>query len=153
MSLVATGACSTTGKYDKSRNDAILAQLPKVPTITLTAKDTPVVSVLAIVSKQTGIELTVAGEWLAGFPIKADFKDATLAEVLAYIMGDLPSRLVVQETKGKTVKIEIIAPRGDVSSSTKNKGGPESFRIIKSASEADRESKELLMGSAVEKGE
>lgn len=109
MVMLGVGACCTIGQCDKDRNDAILAQLPQTPSITLSVKDQPLVYVLDTMSDTTGIQVTVKDEWLAGFPVTACLTNSTLEQGLRQLLGDLVYTVECKRDKSRITKLVIRA--------------------------------------------
>lgn len=107
--LLAVAACSTTGRFDKGRNDAILAQLPKTPTFSLKVKDQPMEVVLGMISQQVGVQVMTSEPWLAGFPVSLSLENSTLEHGLRKLLGNLDYALRVRAKAHRVSRVVIEA--------------------------------------------
>ena len=108
--LAASGCVSTAPEAVKARREEVLASLPKTPTITLEAKDTPMDMVFERMSAQAGVNVIVVDPWLAGFPVSITLTQATLEQGIRKLLGNLDYALKISQSKGGLIKgLEITA--------------------------------------------
>jgi len=96
--------CLASASAVAGKSTSALDALPETPLISLKLQNVPVDMILERMSRQCEIDIRTPDEWLAFFPATLCVTNATVAESLERLLGNLDYRLEM-EADGKSKRI------------------------------------------------